>query len=301
MRSLIKVCGKDIRVAGRFIRIARLEADTYHFLDDPESMLDGLRTCGTRIDLFTFIQSLQEATPQYPYPLEWTNMAVATVSSYDDWWKQITTEARNRARQAEKRGVVIREVPLDDTLVKGIWEIYNETPVRQGKPFTHYGKDFDTVRREEATFLDTSFFIGAFFEGKLIGFVKITTDEARTQANLMNILSAIAHREKAPTNALLAHSVRACAARGISKLVYQRFSYGNKQWDGLMKFKQVNGFRSVDVPRYYVPLTTLGRAAYRMRLHHKLVDRLPTQWAAKLRAMRTAWNEHRVVPVKEGI
>ena len=58
----------------------------------------------------------------------------------------------------------------------------------------------------------------------------------------MNILSLIEHRDKAPTNALIAHSVRACAARGIPQLVYQRFAYGNKQPDGIMKFKQVNGF-----------------------------------------------------------
>ena len=76
--------------------------------------------------------------------------------------------------------------------------------------------------------------------------MKLTADETRTQANLMNILSLIEHRDKAPTNALIAHSVRACAERGISYLVYQSFSYGKKQWDGIMKFKQVNGFQRVD-------------------------------------------------------
>ena len=105
------------------------------------------------------------------------------------------------------------------------------------------------MHREEATFLDTSFFIGAFLVDKLIGFVKLTFDESRTQANLMNILSMIEHRDKAPTNALIAQSVRSCAERGISYLVYQRFSYGKKQLDGIMKFKQVNGFQWIDLPR----------------------------------------------------
>ena len=38
-------------------------------------------------------------------------------------------------RRAEKRGVVVREVPFDDDLVRGIVEIYDETPIRQGGPY----------------------------------------------------------------------------------------------------------------------------------------------------------------------
>jgi hypothetical protein len=35
----MRVCGKEIKVAGRLIRIARLDADKYLFLDDPESFI----------------------------------------------------------------------------------------------------------------------------------------------------------------------------------------------------------------------------------------------------------------------
>jgi len=286
----MKVSGQEIKVQGRLIRIARLDADGYHFLDDPEMLIDGLKRCGTRIDLFTFRQKLSESSPKYSYPMEWDNVAAVPVSTYDHWWtNQITAEARNRARQAEKKGVVIRQVPFDDALVKGIWELYNESPLRQGRRFRHYGKDLETVHREEATFLDTSFFIGAFIGDKLIGFVKLTADESRTQVNLMNILSTIEHRDKAPTNALIANSVRFCAEQGISYLVYQSFIYGNKQWDGIMKFKQVNGFKRFDVPRYYVPLTYLGRAAFGLRLHHRFVDRLPESLVGRLRQLRNDW------------
>src|SRR5260370_9005670 len=55
---LLKVYGKDIRVQGKLIRIARLDGDKYHFLDDPEPMLDGLRRAGIRIHVFTFFQRL---------------------------------------------------------------------------------------------------------------------------------------------------------------------------------------------------------------------------------------------------
>jgi len=56
-------------------------------------------------------------------------------------------------------------------------------PSARGKPNVHYGKDIHTVRKEEATFLDRSIFIGAFLGEELIGFVKLTTDENQTQAN----------------------------------------------------------------------------------------------------------------------
>ncbi len=102
-------------------------------------------------------------------------------------------------------------------------------PIRQRRRFPHYGKDFESVRREEATFLDSSIFIGAYFEDKLIGFVKLVPDETCTQAGLMNIVSMVKHKDKAPQNALFAYAVRACASRGIRYLVYSKFDYGKKR------------------------------------------------------------------------
>jgi hypothetical protein len=296
----MNVCGQEIVIQGGLVRIARLHADGYEFLDDPEVLLDGLRKCGSRIDLFTFMQKIPENTPKYAYPFELNNFAAVPVSTFDHWWtQQIRPEARNRARQAEKKGVVIREVPFDDALVKGIWEIYNESPVRQGRRFPHYGEDLATVHREEATFLDTSFFIGAFLGEKLIGFVKLTANQTGSQANLMNILSTIEHRDKAPTNALIAHAVRACAERHISYLVYQSFAYGKKQKDGIMRFKEVNGFERFDLPRYYVPLTYFGRAAFRLGLHHRFVDRLPESVVGRIRELRNSWYNRKFQTVKE--
>ncbi len=292
---MIRVCGKEIRVQGRFLRTARLEGDKYVFLDDPEAMLDGLRKCGTRIDLFTFLQRLPETSPKYAYPMEWDNLAVVKVSTFDDWWNnQIRFKARNKARQAEKKGVTLREVPFDDTLVRGIWEIYNECPVRQGRPFQHYGKDISTVHREEATFLESSIFIGAFLDSKLIGFVKLVADETRTQANLMNIVSMIQSRDKAPTNALVARAVRACAERRIPYLVYSNFAYRKKVRDSLSDFKESNGFQRINLPRYYVPLTPVGRVALRLDFHHSLSDHLPEPVANKLRGLRNAWYNRKV-------
>jgi hypothetical protein len=294
MNCMVEVCGKEIRIWGRLIRIARLEADKYKFLDDPEVLLDGLRNSGTRVDLFTFMQRLPETSPKYAYPMEWDNLAALPVTTFDHWWtQQIGFKARNKAKQAEKKGVVVREMPFNDALVKGIWEIYNECPVRQGRRFPHYGKDVETVYREEATFLDSSVFIGAFWGDSLIGFVKLVHDETRTQAGLMNIVSMIRHRDKAPTNALIAQAVRSCAERGISYLVYSSFAYSKKERSSISDFKERNGFARVDLPRYYVPLTHLGSAALRLGLHHRFADHLPESLTAKLRELRSAWYNRR--------
>ncbi len=294
------ICNRKIKIVGRILRIARLDADKYQYLSDPEPLIQGLRRSGKRIDMFTFLQGLPESAPRYRYPMEWDNLAVLTISSFDNWWnKQIGFKARNKAKQAEKKGVVIREVPFDDKLVRGVVDIYNEVPVRQGRPFPHYGKDFDTVYREEATYLDSSTFIGAFHGEELIGFVKLVADEAHVQAGLMNIVSKIQHRDKAPTNALIAQAVRSCAERGIAYMVYSNFAYGNRQRDSIIDFKERNGFKRVDVPRYYVPLTSLGSVAFRLGLHRRLVDRIPETLVAKVREFRNNWYNRKVQPVRE--
>jgi hypothetical protein len=286
----MKIGGREIKIQGWLIRIARLDADKYQFLDDPEIVLDGLRKSETRVDLFSFLQRLPETSPKFAYPMEWDNLAVLPVSTFDHWLKkQIRFAPRGRLRQAEKKGVTVREVPFDEDLVKGIWEVYNESPLRQGRPFSHYGKNIETVRREEATYLESSIFIGAFLGDRLIGFLKLVADETRKQVNLMNIASMIQHRDKCPTNALIAQAVRSCAEREIPYLVYQNYSYGKGGEERLSKFKEVNGFQRVDLPRYYVPLTRLGSIALRLGLHHRLADRLPEPVGAKLREIRSAW------------
>src|SRR5713101_4074175 len=291
MHSLRKVCGKEIRVEGRLLRIARLEADKYQFLDDPPEMLEGLRKCGTRVDLFTFMQRLPDTSRKYAYAMEWDNLAALRVSTFENWWtKQINTKTRNMVRRAEKSGVTVREVPFDDVLVQGISNVYNESPTRQGRRFPHYQKDLDTVRRENGTFLDRCVFIGAFLGDALIGFAKVVSDEDRQQAGLMQVISMVAHRDKAPTNALIAQAVRSCVEREIPYLFYSHFAFGKKQRDSLSDFKEHNGFQRVDLPRYYVPLTLSGRLGLRLGLQRKLIDHIPESVQARLRSLRSFWN-----------
>jgi hypothetical protein len=226
--------------------------------------------------------------------VEWDNFAVLPITTFEHWWtKQIDGKTRNMVRRAEKKGLVVREVTFDDRLVAGISEIYNESPVRQGRLFPHYGKDFEAVRRMSATFLDRSTFLGAFYEGQLVGFMKMTADEAYSQMAVMHIIAQFRHRDKAPTNALIAEAVRWCSARGFPYLIYSQFSYGRKKHDNLRHFKVSNGFQRMNVPRYYVPFTSLGALALRLHLHHSALSVIPDALAERYRALRASWYTRR--------
>lgn len=285
----MEVSGKEIRINGRMIRIASLDGEGYQFLEEPQAALTAIRSSSTRIDLFTFIQRLSHTAPKYSYPMEWDNMAALRVSTFDDWMGRLRPRIRTMVRKTERDGIAVREVPFDNTLIQGVHAIYNETPIRQGRRFPHYGEDVETVRRISATFLDRSIFIGAFFEGNLIGFVKLVSDENGTQAGLMHILSRADHRDKAPTNALVAQAVRSCARRGIPYLWYANFSYGRKQHDNLAEFKRRNGFEKIALPRYYIPLTRLGFLALRLGLHHNITNWIPEPLGARYRRIRSLW------------
>ena len=102
----MNVCGLDIRVRGRLIRMAGVAADTYEFVEEPHPVLEAITRSRERIDLFTFMQRLPDTSTKYPYLMEWDNLAVLPLSTFDHWWtKQINDKTRNMARRAGKKGV----------------------------------------------------------------------------------------------------------------------------------------------------------------------------------------------------
>jgi hypothetical protein len=277
-----------IAVRGAIIKIAALEAEPYEDVADPQAVVRSFAGSRVSADLFTFIQRPPDTTPKFNYPVEWDNMAVLEVTDFDHWWtKQVNDKTRNLVRKAEKKGVVVRQVPFDDALQRGIAEIYNETPIRQGRQFWHYGKDAETIRRENEEYADRSEYFAAFLEDEIIGFMRLVHDEKLT--NIMYILSKIAHREKAPNNALIAHAVKRCAAFGRREIVYAKYVYGKKGEDKLTDFKRHNGFRKIDIPRYYIPLTLKGRMALQFHLHHGVQSVIPQRLYTRLVALRNRW------------
>ena len=303
MNQLIVRENREIRITGRFPRIARLEGDGFEFLTDPEPLLASLRKSDARPDLFTFMQKLPDTEPKFSYPMEWDNYAALKITTFDEWWmKTLGFKARNKAKQAQKKGVELREVPFSNELVRGIWEVYNECPVRQGRRFTHFGKTLEQVYEDESTFLDRAIFIGAYLGPQLIGFIKMIVDETGTQAGTMNIISMISQRDKAPTNALVAQAVKSCAERGVQYFVYSQFAYGKKAKSSITDFKERNGMVQINVPRYYVPLTQFGKLAWHLHLHRKLTDRVvPEPVLAKAREIRAEWYARKFNLSKEAL
>src|SRR5215469_5332782 len=112
---LLELCGKEVRIDKRLVRVGYLDGEGYQFLEDPEIGLQSLRNSRNRIDVFTFIQTLSDVSPKYNYPMEWDNFAALRISTFDEWiTHQINFKVRNKIRKAQKSGVIVREVPFDD-------------------------------------------------------------------------------------------------------------------------------------------------------------------------------------------
>jgi len=293
------ICGKEIRIEGTLIRLARV-AEGYDFVENPGQLISALREAGIRVDLLTFMEHLSDPGRKHDFFMEWDNLAAMRVETFDQWFTQcVDSKMRNKLRKAEKIGVKVREVPFDDSLIAGIAAINNECPIRQGRRFPHYGDALETVRRKNGTFVERSVFIGVFFEDALIGYAKLVTDEAGGQAGLMQILSMVRHRDKAPNNLIIAQAVRSCAERKIPYLWYANFAYGKKQRDSLSDFKKENGFQRIDLPRYYVPCSRLGQVALHLGLHRGFREYVPKALLEKARKIRNSWYARQTERVKE--
>jgi hypothetical protein len=275
---------RRVRVTGRFFRTAHMADEWYEFVDDPQTFLDRLKESEVKADMFTFLQGIPDLRPKYTgYHLDWDSIAVLPIETYDKWWTgQINDKTRNMVRKSRKKGVDIRLATFDDQFVGGIVSIYNECPIRQGKPFKHFGKNFATVRKDSMSFSDRSDFIGAYFCDELIGFAKLVYLGA--SASLMQIISKMSHRDKAPTNGLIAKAVEQCAQSGVSHLHYGVWSRGS-----LGDFKIHHGFKRFDIPRYYVPLNGKGRFILFLGGQRSLRDRLPESALNFLTTMRSKW------------
>ena len=276
---------------GTFPRVAEifdecwLEADS---LPDPLHVLEQLRAGRRKPDLFTFAQRVPDTQPRFDFPIVWHNSAVIPISSYDAWFRdQIPRSTRKAIRSSEKRGVVVRAVPFDDAYVRGIMSIYNESPIRHGRKYWHYGKDFATVHAENGTYRDRSTFLGAYFQGELIGYAKIVWD-TRTAA-IMQIVSKMEFFETRPNNALLSEAVRLSSEKGVNYLLYGPLVYGNDAGSSLIRFKQSNGCVRMDLPRYYVPLTRKGKICLSLGLHRDPKALVPQWLRRRLVDIRAKW------------
>jgi hypothetical protein len=279
-------------VTGKWLRVASVNEEDWtprSSIPDLPSLVEAVRGSGVRADLLTYAQGFTDIKPHFSYAYEWDNVAAIPVATYTEWWeKHVSHDLRRDVKRAEKRGVTVRSVELDDELVRGIKEIYDELPMRQGRRFWHYGKDAERVRRENSSFLDRSEFIGAYLGEELIGFIKIVyVDDV---ARMMQILCKERHKDKRPANALIAKAVETCERRKCGYLTYGNYTYDNKRNSSVVQFKHRNGFEEILFPRYYVPLTARGRIVLALGLHRGLKRFIPEKLLYLLLDVRArAW------------
>jgi hypothetical protein len=281
---------KEVKVTGKLVKIAELKEDWDEDIEDPEAFIKSLKSSGVKADIFTFMQRLPESRPKYKYYMEWDSIAAIPITSNENWLKkQIVQNSRKKIGYAQRKGVVLKLIDFNDELVNGILEIYHETPIMQGKPNRQYRTDFETAKKLNITFLDRAQFIGAFYNGELIAYIKLVT--AGKFMRTMGILAKVAHRDKGPMNLLIAKAVEICVEKKMPYLIYSKFDYGKRGSETLKEFKRNLGFESIILPRYYIPLTTWGEIILKLKLHREIAEYLPEKLLRKLIDMRSIWYE----------
>ncbi len=291
----VQVEGRTVITNGKWLKVAAVrhedlvEGDT---VTDPDRFLAQLKKSGLKADIFTFAQRAPDGIPRYRYHKEWENVASISITTFEHWWKECTEYSiRKAVNKANKLGVVSRVVAFSDEFVEATRPIYNEIPVRQGKAFWHYGKDFQTIKHELGDYLDRSIFIGAYHQNELIGFIKMAW--VGTTATITQILSMKKHFDKRPNNALIAKAIEICVSEGKSHFLYGSFVYHDPN-STLTEFKQRNGFEALPVPRYYIPLTAKGTAALKMGLHRGIAANTPTPILRQFLKLRRLWTARRL-------
>lgn len=291
----IHISQRTVITTGKWIKIASVphedlvEGET---LTDPEAFAQHLKRSKLKADLLTFAQRLPHTEPTYHYHIEWENVAALPITTYTEWLKdRVEYSVRKAVNKAKKTGVVVKVAEFNDQLVEGIRRIYEESPVRQGKAFWHYKKDFQTLKRELGDYLERSVFLAAYFGDELIGTMKMIYVDST--APIMQIFCASRHFDKRPNNALIAKAVEVSEQEHKTHLIYGNFVY-NDHDSSLTEFKRRHGFGPVALPRYFIPLTLKGRIALKLGLHRGIAANTPEPLLKLFLKARRSFAERRL-------
>jgi len=283
----IRAENKTFIISGRLIKTASLKDEWREDVICPEQVIRIFKSAPARIDILRFWQRIPETEAKYSYYKEWREVAAIPIRDYNQWLqKQVSPKARNKIKKSAKFGVVIQETELNDELVRGIMDIFNQAPVRRGKRFWHYGKDFETVKKEMSLDLNDSIFITAYYGKELIGFIKLLLTDR--YAMITMILDKTTHRDKAAMNGMIAKAVQICTERNLPFLTYTLWRRGDHG-----EFQKRSGFEKIRVPEYFVPLTLKGAMALRLGLHKGLRGAIPEGMMVWLLALRSKWYSFR--------
>jgi hypothetical protein len=295
----IQIHGRTVITTGKWLKVASIQDEELvegETVSDPPAFISGVRSARPVPDIFTFAQKLPDTLPKSGYHVEWDNVAVIPITTYSEWWeKRVDPGVRRAVRKATKAGVVVEVTPLDDKFVEGIVKINNEVPIRQGKPFWHFQKSFEAVKNENSTYAERNAFLGAYWQGELIGYIRMTyVDQV---GSILQMLTMVKHFDKKPANALIAKAVEVCEQQGMSHLMYCNYVYNDPN-SSLTEFKRRNGFEKVLLPRYYIPLSIKGKIALAAGFHRGLVQVIPKPLLLQLLKMRRAWHARKAKSVE---
>jgi hypothetical protein len=270
----IRINGLSVATSGLLARTLKVRQELYDEVSDSASLI---RASSQRrgADIVSFLHRFPFDGHPLPYRHETDNYAAMPVSTHANWLASLSKSNRKRLRVSAASGVQLSEVQLSDDFVRGVVAIFNESSVKQGRRFWHYGKGVEETRKSLWRDLGKykCRFIAAHCDGELIGFVKLLYGRNFARPSL--ILAKLAHRDKYTSHALIAKCVEVLAQDGIPWFIYGNFDHGNRGSETLREFKQSLGFVRHDLPRYYVPLTWLGRLAMAMGLHRDISAIIP--------------------------
>lgn len=286
----LEIEGRTVVVRGHWLRVASIKDEDWiegDLVPDSASFVSQLCMGNLKPDIFSFPESVGVETRGLEFPFTLDNAAAIDSTHFKAWWDGLPQETRKNVRRAEKRGVIIKVSLLDDKLVAGIKSIYDEMPIRQGRRFWHFGKSLEQIKRENGTYADRSRFICAYYNGDLIGFIKLVY--VGNIARIMQVLTLNLHNDKRPIHALMAKAVEICNADGASWLIYSKYTYGNKKNDTMVEFKRRLGFQPVYFRRYFVPLTLKGKIALKFGLQREKLEILPEWTITLLLTLRSYW------------
>jgi hypothetical protein len=292
----LDILGKTFYATGTWMRTARVRSEEMmeDELPNPASYIEELKGSGSKLlkaDILTFPQKLPSTEPKYPYPFERESVAAIHLTSFNQWWESLPQETRKNVRRSAKRGVVVRIAKFDDELIRGIREVNDDSPMRQGMRNAYYGKGPEETRKLYGDFCGRCDFICAYHGEEMIGFLHLVYRNGI--ASILNLTTKPSHFDKRPANSLMAEAVRLCETKGISYIGYGLYNYGNKRDSPLREFKIRCGFEEILVPRFFVPLTGWGAICVRAKLHRGLIGILPQPAITAGLSMRTLWYKFR--------
>ena len=284
----IKVDDVTVVSLGKWIKTAYVKSETWldgAIVANPVKVIEKIKKEKLPADIFTFSQKLPDIQPEFEYPFVWDNIAAIPIKDFDDWWmNKLSKWTRKNIRRSARRGVAVKEATFDAQLIKGIMEINNDTPYRNARPFWHYGKSFEQVKKDYESFPDRSGFFGAYYEEQLIGILKLVY--MKDAVSILQILCKSGHADKRPANALISKAVEVASHRKAKYLVYGKYIYNEGEEGALTEFKRRNAFEKFLAPTYYVPITIKGMLLVKLKLYLGIKSMIPKSLMPFIRRQR---------------